>query len=238
MSLKKIFLKTKLSYRVYLYYNLYIRHKGFLNRKQFSQWGEDQEIKKFFLEKKKGVYLDIGCFHPYMYSNTALLHKKGWRGVNVDMNPTSIDLFNIARPNDINICSAVSDEIKDFEMYYDDPFSPVNTIDKEFYKMSKHIFFKKMKTIIIKSKKFKEIIKISKIEEKIDFINIDVEGFDYEVLKQIHFEKFKVKLIAIETHHVDGSETKNNLLINEFLKKFNFTLHKRVGPTSLFVNKQ
>ena len=53
MSLKKIFLKTKLSYRVYLYYNLYIRHKGFLNRKQFSQWGEDQEIKKFFLEKKK-----------------------------------------------------------------------------------------------------------------------------------------------------------------------------------------
>jgi len=237
MSLKKIFLKTKLSYRVYLYYNLYIRHKGFLNRKQFSQWGEDQEIKKFFLNDKKGVYLDIGCFHPYMYSNTVLLYKKGWNGVNVDMNPTSIDLFNIARPKDVNICSAVSDEIKEFEMYYDDPFSPVNTIDKEFYKMSKHIFFKSKKTIIVKSKKFKEIIKISKIEENIDFINIDVEGFDYQILKQINFEKFKIKLIAIETHNVDGSQTKNNLQINEYLKKFNFALYKRIGPTSLFAYK-
>ena len=93
MSLKKFFLKTKLSYKIYLYYNLYIRHKGFQKRRQYSQWGEDLEIIKFFSNKKTGTYLDIGCFHPFLLSNTYLLYKKGWTGINIDMNPTSIDLF-------------------------------------------------------------------------------------------------------------------------------------------------
>ena len=94
MSLKKIFLKTKISYKLYLYYNLYIRHKGFLRREGYSQWGEDQYIAQFFKEKEKGIYLDIGCFNPFMYSNTCLLHRRGWEGINIDINPTSIDLFN------------------------------------------------------------------------------------------------------------------------------------------------
>ena len=129
MSLKKIFLKTKFTYKIYLYYNLYIRHKCFLGRKQYSQWGEDFFINSFFKNNNNGIYLDIGCFHPYMYSNTCLLHKKGWSGVNIDINPTSIDLFNIIRPNDINICAAISEKKKDFKVYLADPFSPVNTIE-------------------------------------------------------------------------------------------------------------
>ena len=96
MSLKKIFLKSKITYKIYLYYNLYIRHKGFLSRKRYSQWGEDEFIAEFFKDNQNGIYLDIGCFNPFMYSNTCLLHKKGWSGINIDINPTSIDLFNIA----------------------------------------------------------------------------------------------------------------------------------------------
>ena len=107
MSLKKIFLKTKFTYKLYLFYNLFIRHKSFLNRKQYSQWGEDLYINSFFKNKNKGIYLDIGCFHPVMYSNTCLLYKKGWRGINIDINKTSIDLFNILRPKDINICACL-----------------------------------------------------------------------------------------------------------------------------------
>ena len=69
---------------------------------------------------------------------------------------------------------------------------------------------------------------------KIDFVNIDVEGNDYQVLKQIKIEKLKPKLISIETHHPDGSESENFSLIQEFLKKNNFIIYKRVGPTTLY----
>ena len=52
--------------KLYLYYNIYVRNFKYLFN--HSQFGEDKEIIKFFSEK--GFYLDIGCFHPIMFSNT------------------------------------------------------------------------------------------------------------------------------------------------------------------------
>ena len=237
MSLKKIFLKNKISYKIYLYYNLYIRHKGFLKRERYSQWGEDQFISQFFKDKDKGIYLDIGCFNPFMYSNTCLLYRKGWQGINIDINPTSIDLFNIARPNDFNICTTINDKEESFEVYQDDPFSPVNTLDKKFYdNLGKS--FPKNKKIFVQSKSIDQIINLSGIKQNIDFINIDVEGSDYRVLTQIKINKLKPKLISIETHNVDGSKSENFPYILEYLSKNNYTIFKRVGPTTLFNVKQ
>ena len=237
MSLKRLFLKTKLTYKIYLYYNLYFRHKGNQNRQQYSQWGEDKFILDFFKDKSSGVYFDIGCFHPFMYSNTCLLHKKGWQGINIDINPTSIDLFNIARPRDVNLCTAINNEKKIFDVFYDDPFSPVNTIDEKFYNNLKKKFFKNEKKLRIESKSIDEIIKISEINKNIDFINIDIEGKDYEVLTQIGIEKFQPSLIAIETHNVDGTEIETYSLIKNFMTNKNYNVYKRVGPTTLFSKK-
>ena len=234
MSLKKIFLKTKITYKIYLYYNLYIRHKSYLKRKQYSQWGEDKYITNFFKDKSNGIYLDIGCFHPLMYSNTCLLHRKGWRGINIDINPTSIDLFNIARPKDINLCTTINQTKEVFEIYYDDPFSPVNTLDKQFYENLKNKSEKERKKLTVESKSIKEILDISKIKQNIDFINLDVEGMDLKILKNIDFNQLKPKLIAVETNNVDGSKSKDFESIVEFMRINRFSIHKRVGPTTLF----
>ena len=94
--------------RIFLYYNLYIRNLKFFFKKSQSQFGEDIKILELFSKSKKGTYLDLGCFHPIRQNNTYLLYKLGWNGINIDLNPLSIDLFNVARPNDINICAAVS----------------------------------------------------------------------------------------------------------------------------------
>jgi FkbM family methyltransferase len=234
VSLKKLFLKTKITYKIYLYYNIFIRHKYFLKRKQYSQWGEDKFINKFFQNKKDGIYLDIGCFHPLMYSNTCLLHRNGWRGINIDINPTSIDLFNIVRPNDTNICTTISKKKEIFNIFYDDPFSPLNTLSQKFYENSKDKFFKNKKKITVESKSIKQILEISKSDKNIDFVNIDVEGMDYEILTAIDLNRLKPKLISIETHNVDGSKSENFELIETFMIKNSFSIHKRVGPTTLF----
>ena len=234
MSLKKLFLKTKLSYKIYLYYNLYIRHKGYLNRKQYSQWGEDKFISEYFREKREGVYLDVGCFHPFMYSNTCLLHQKGWRGINIDINPTSIDLFNIVRPKDINLCTTINETKKVFNVFYDDPFSPINTLDKKFYENLKNKYLKDRKKLTVESKSISEILDISKMNQNIDFINIDVEGMDFEILKNINLTRLKPRLISIETHDVEGLKSKDFESIVELLDRNSFSIHRRVGPTSLF----
>ena len=169
-----------------------------------------------------------------MYSNTCLLYKKGWSGINIDINQTSIDLFNIVRPNDINICAAVHEIKKEFKVYFDDPFSPVNTIDKKFYENLKESFFKNKQISTVQSKTIQEILDTDKIKSAIDFINIDAEGLDFKILKQINLNKYKVQLLSIETHNVDGSKTEYFDSIKKFLEKNNYSVFKRVGPTTLF----
>lgn len=234
MSLKRIFFKTNLTYKIYLYYNLYIRHKSYIDRQQYSQWGEDQFIAEYFKKKADGIYLDIGCFHPFMYSNTCLLHKKGWQGINIDINPTSIDLFNIARPKDTNLCTTINETKKVFDVYYDDPFSPINSLDKKFYDNLKIKSSQNSKKLTIESKSIKEILEISKINRNIDFINIDVEGMDYKILKNIDLNRLKPSLISIETHNVEGLKSRDFESILKLMKENDFSIHNRAGPTTLF----
>ena len=93
-----------------------IKYNYFTKKYTYSQFGEDIIVNNFFGDFV-GTYVDIGCYHPIKYSNTALLHKKGWRGVNIDLNKTSIALFNVCRKNDVNIHSAVSTKNKKINYY-------------------------------------------------------------------------------------------------------------------------
>ena len=100
-SANSLFFKWSKTYpilkNIFLYYNIYIRNFKFFFHN--SQFGEDKKIIKLFKEKKNGTYLDLGCFHPIRQNNTYLFHKLGWKGINIDLNPLTIELFNIASPN-------------------------------------------------------------------------------------------------------------------------------------------
>lgn len=242
MSLKNIFFKNKFTYKIYLYYNLYIRHKGYKKKASYSQWGEDHFIENFFKNKNTGIYLDVGCFHPFKYSNTCLLFNKGWKGINIDANPTSIDLFNIARPKDINLCTAIDDKKTEFKFYFDHPFSPVNTLDKQSYENFKNSYYRQWKkksfegdvVKIVKSKTVDEILEISKPFSKIDFLNIDIEGMDFTVLKQLVPKKINPKLISIETHSTENTKLRDCDLIYDFLKNSDYVVLDRAGQSTLF----
>lgn len=74
----------------------------------FGQWGEDILVRKLFPKSQKnGTHLDLGCYHPFIHSNTAYLWLKGWRGYNIDANAQTIQAFNKTRPQDDNIWTAI-----------------------------------------------------------------------------------------------------------------------------------
>jgi len=135
---------------IFLYYNIYIRNfKFFFNS---SQFGEDKKILKLFKEKRNGTYLDLGCFHPIRQNNTYLFHKLGWKGINIDLNPLTIELFKVARPDDINICVAISKKKGSKDLFFDNELSSLNTINKN------HTLFLKKAFNQINLKKRKEKI--------------------------------------------------------------------------------
>jgi hypothetical protein len=64
----------------------------------FNSDGNPKFSNKIISKIKKGIYLDIGCYHPIKDSHTALLYKKGWKGINIDISKESIEMFKIFRP--------------------------------------------------------------------------------------------------------------------------------------------
>ena len=181
--------KSKILRKIYLYYNIYIRNYKFYFKS--SQLGEDTEILKYFKNVKyRGIYVDLGCYHPIRHNNTHQLFRRGWKGINIDLNPLTIELFNVARPNDINICSAISNKKSFKKLYFHHDLSPLNTLNKNHVTLlNKHFGIKNIKSKKLKTDTLSNILKKNNFRN-IDFLNIDIEGLELDVLKTINFNYF------------------------------------------------
>ena len=180
--------------------------------------GEDLIIQDYLKNINNGFYVDAGCYHPLHLSNTYLLHKRNWSGINIDVSQFSIDLFNFLRPNDLNINSAVSNTDSEVTIFFQKKISQLTTIYKE---ISKERMQGKIQEKNIKSQKLNTILNKSKfINRKIDFLNIDLEGADYEALQSLDFNTYRPKLICIEINdkNIFGSD------IFKFLNKLKYKL--------------
>jgi len=209
--LKKVYKK------IHILQNIYIKNKFFFEKKSYAMEGEDLEIVKILKNINNGFYVDAGGFHPLDRNNTYLLYKKNWRGINIDLSEFSIDLFNFIRPKDININVAVSNSDESVTFYYQKELSQLSTIKKNIANQRMQGLIKEKK---IKSNKLTTILNNSKFNKrKIDFLNTDVEGADFDALKSLDFKIYRPKLICVEIYdeNIEQSE------IYIFLKKLNYT---------------
>ena len=187
-----------LKYLKFLYFTFY-RTKIFFPKKSYSLFQEDLFIKNYFRNKSKGFYIDVGCYHPLEGNNTHLLHAKGWKGMNLDINFYSIEMFKFLRKKDINIHSGISLKKEKLTMYYRKEINMLNTLDKKIAKIHFRNGFKKRNVQVNTLNYF--ISKYFKKLEKIDFLNIDVEGVELNVLKSLNFKQYKPQLVCIEIHN-------------------------------------
>ncbi len=209
----------------YLYY-MYYRPKIFFPKKTYSMYGEDLVVNKFFKKKSLGYYVDVGCYHPIDGNNTYLLFKKGWKGINIDINTLSIELFKNARKRDLNINTAVSNKSANVKVYYRKKMNMLNTIDKQFAKSS---FKKGYSTTIIKSNSLNSILDNSKYRnKKIDFLNLDIEGNELKALKSLNFKKYKPKLICVEIHNKKTSKDSETYYLKNPIYKLLYSKGYRV----------
>lgn len=207
--------------KIHILQNIYIKNKYFFNRESFAMDGEDIAIKKYAEKIKNGIYIDVGAHHPIQRNNTHLLYKNGWRGVNIDINKFSIDLFNFLRPDDVNILSAISDNNDEIDIYFQKEFSQLNTTD---INLAKEHFNNNFKTKRIKCQTLNSLLERSKYKDKkIDFINIDVEGAEMKVLKQLNFEIYDPEIICVEIlgcRHISNLQDREREIKNDEIYKF------------------
>src|SRR4051812_40394323 len=93
----------------------------------YSQDGEDMLIWSL-LRGTTGTYIDVGAYHPVLYSNTYGLYRKGWKGIVIDANDRFRPLYRLLRPRDRFIHAAVGKEEKK-RTYYRYADGAYNTLD-------------------------------------------------------------------------------------------------------------
>jgi hypothetical protein len=198
----------------------------------FSQFAEDISVIRLFPKKYKGIFVDVGCFHPKKYNNTWLLYKKGWTGVNIDIDPIKITAFDFVRKKDHNVACAIAAHNGETEYYTRGFYSLTTSISKNFASNS-HAYIKKETTV----KRLDDVLDTSPIADKhIDFLSIDAEGNDFEVLKSLNFQVYQPTIVAIESNKTmleDVLKTQEYI----FLKKIGYDLVAWCGLTLILKNK-
>jgi FkbM family methyltransferase len=209
-----------------LYFFLKILKKS-KKRYYYADNGEDIIIQGLFNHKRDGFYIDVGCYHPIRASLTHLLYKKGWKGVNIDISKDTINLFNIARPNDKNINIGIADKE-----------------GEDFYYQSSHInqansfkFYNNVKKVKVQITTLDNIVKNLGIK-KIDFLNIDVEYRDFKALQGLNLSNVRPSLIAIEDNDAyDIADVTNSDIYNYMINKEYF-LYSKLNCTNFYLDKR
>ena len=209
----------RLKNKLHILQNIYLKNRYFFKRKSYAMDGEDIAIDLFNKKKNNGFYVDVGAHHPIQRNNTHLLFKKGWEGINIDVNQFSIDLFNFLRPDDLNLQVAVSDKEGEISFFFQKKFSQLNTTDKEIAKENFQGNFQEKK---VKCQTIQNILDNSKFKnKKIDLLNIDVEGAEMKVLNTLNFEIYDPSLICIEIlgyREMQSEQREKEIKNNEIFK--------------------
>lgn len=187
--MKKIKIKIK---------KLILKYLGKYFNISFSRSGDDIQLMKLINNSTPGVYIDIGSWHPIKASNTYYFYLRNWRGICIDPNPELAALYKKLRPKDLFINAGIgnSNEKLEYCMFEE---SSMNTFSQNFIN-SNNLNSKIVKKIKVPIFSLKDVLdKNLKKEDRLDFFDIDVEGFDLEVLKTNDWKKYRPKIIVVES---------------------------------------
>jgi FkbM family methyltransferase len=203
----------------------------------YAQHGDDIVMRCVFdsLGIDNPSYLDIGAHHPTNISNTKLFYDAGSRGINVEANPNLFSQFMVDRPHDVNLNFGVGRESGFIPFYMIDNYSGRNSFDFE----TVNAFIQDYPEFSIKQVVDLPVMTVAQILQNRaipDFLTIDVEGLDYDILKSIDFERYPFKVICVE---VGGSDKINYAdAVSSLLEENNYFSLIRCGANLIFVAKQ
>lgn len=203
--------------------------------RSWSQEGEDRILNRIFEQQEFGFYIDIGAHHPRRFSNTYLLYRRGWRGINIDAMPGSMRAFNKIRPRDINLEIAIADRQTELDYYiFNEP--ALNGFSRDL-SQERHAA---ASGYVIEDVIKVEVLQLHEVLhqhlpacQSIDFMSVDVEGLDFQVLKSNDWNRYRPTYVLVEVlesslHEIEKSE------IGRFMRVTGYILFAKCLNTVFF----
>lgn len=170
-------------------------------RVSYSQFGEDLVVRSHFadFDNSIGRFIDVGAFHPFVFSNTMLLSKLGWRGINIDCDPVKIACFEKLRPRDQNVCAAMAESPREM-LYFEYPKGVTDrTADYGEKNLLSACGEQPTKVSRIHATTLTHVIEQSAFRgDHFHYLNVDCEGQDLSVLRGLDFSRYSPDLITVE----------------------------------------
>lgn len=199
----------------------------------YSQHGEDFILSEIFKNIKNGFFVEVGCIDGKRFSNTLTFEYRGWSGLCIEAHSDYIDLLKRNRPNSIIEHCAVSDQDEDSVTFYANSRGSLSTLDrtreKDFAKRFGH-FFTGFQEQLVPMRTLNTLFTKHNIS-RIDILSIDVEGHEIEVLKGLDLNKYRPKVLLVE------SDTKEHEdLLTEIIVPMNYIKFCRIKQNIFFIS--
>jgi FkbM family methyltransferase len=199
----------------------------------YSQYGEENIILSFFNHKKNGLCVDVGAADGILYSNSRfLIEKQEWNAFLIEPHPTFFKklekLYNenskikIINNAVFNKCDKLP-----FYIFGHDKEAQVSTLSPEFKQKVIDLYKYNYEKIEIDTIRLSDLFK--SIEAKIDFLTIDAEGVDLQVLESNDWLKYRPSLICIE-------HSMNQQVLKEYMESINYKKHAQTIGNTFFTN--
>ncbi len=212
-------------------------------QRTYSQYGEDIFLTEL-LPESRGVYVDVGAFHPKYGSNTYQLWRRGWRGINIDVDSYKLQLFDRFRPGDINVRAAVSNQNGERVFYSQagGSYGSMSSLEPAFaadrgsrlgrelieQKVSVYTLNEILTTYLTLANRFQSIA--------IDLLSMDVEGHEMAVLQGLDLDRYRPRVICVEIHAKDLDDLQQQPVF-QHLQEHGYVLQAWPRPSCLFIDR-
>lgn len=163
----------------------------------YAQNAEDVLLRRIFSDHPGGFYIDVGAYDPVSCSITKHFYDLGWHGINVDASPAAFARVAPARPRDINVNVGVSNREGEMTFYEFPPqhagLSTFSEVEAETHRAAGLTCREHRVTVTTLSRLCEQ-----QAVKEIDFLSIDVEGHEREVLEGADLRRFRPRVVLVE----------------------------------------
>jgi FkbM family methyltransferase len=214
----------------------------------YSQFGEDLIIAYLFnnLGIRQPSYLDIGANEARFISNTYYFYEHGSTGVLIEPNISLVRKLKKIRPKDTVVNAGIGiDAVSEADFYvfpdYANGLSTFSKTEAEHWQVNG---MKGLGKIPVEKIVKMQLLPINHILEKYfseaapNFISIDVEGLDLDILKSMNFERFRPEVICVETLvYNKEQEGYKNTSTTEFMRSVGYEVYSDTRVNTIYARK-
>ncbi|MDA0204528.1 MAG: FkbM family methyltransferase [Acidobacteria bacterium] len=168
--------------------------------KSSAQNREDVMLARAFDHKTDGFYIDVGAMDPDEMSITRYFYDLGWRGINVEPDPRFFSRLVEARPGDVNLPIALSSQEGRRNLYVSQTKGLTSLYSeriRDFGEIQPHLVNTSTLAAVCERH----------AKQDIDFLKVDVEGAETEVLRGSDWQRFRPKIVLVESTAVNSYES-------------------------------